>query len=53
MIASHPGIGDHRPELGEGIRSSYLGSYVIFFRRIEGILEIVRVIRDDRDTQSL
>ena len=53
LIASHPGIGDNRPELGDGIRSSYLGSYVIFFRRTNGGVEVVRVIRGNRETQSL
>ena len=49
----HPDIGDRRPELGENIRSTYVGSYVIFFRRTDGVVEIVRVIRGDRDTQTL
>ncbi len=49
LIASHPEMGDARPELGESIRSTYVGSYVIFFRRVEGFLEIVRVIRGDVD----
>ena len=31
LIASQSDIGDHRPELGDGIRGSYLGSYVVFF----------------------
>jgi len=53
LIATHPDIGDDRPEFGDGIRGSYLGSYVIFFRRTNGILEIVRVIRGDLDTRSL
>lgn len=47
LVAKHPDIGDERPEFGEGIRSTYVGSYVIFFRRVEGFLEIVRVIRGD------
>ena len=49
LIANHPEMGDVRPELGENIRSTYVGSYVIFFRRVEGVLEIVRVIRGDVD----
>ena len=53
IIAKHPEIGDERPEFGNGIRSTYLGSYVIFFRRAEGFVDIVRVIRGDRDTQTL
>ena len=53
LVAGNPNIGDERPELGLGIRSSYLGSYVVYFRRTERVVEIVRVIRGDRDTKSL
>ncbi len=53
VAAKHPEIGDQRPELGEDIRSTYVGSYVIFFRSKEGFVDIVRVIRGDRDTQLL
>lgn len=53
LVAQHPEVGDHRPELGQDIRSTYVGSYVIFFRRTEGFVDIVRVIRGDRDPQSL
>ena len=49
LIANNPTIGDSRPELGEGIRSSYLGSYVIYFRQSDGFVDVVRVIRGDRD----
>lgn len=48
LASQHPEIGDARPELG-GIRSTYLGSYVIFFPRTDGFVEIVRVIRGDVD----
>ena len=53
LVAKHPEIGDQRPELGEGIRSTYLGRYVIYFRRTEAAVEVVRVIPGDRDTQTL
>ena len=53
IVAKHPEAGDPRTEFGENIRSTYVGSYVIFFRRTEGFVDIVRVIRGDRDTQSL
>ena len=33
--------------------ATVLDSHVIFFRRINGIVEIVRVIRGDRDTEFL
>jgi len=47
MLATHPEVGDDRADLGEGIRSSYVGSYIIFFRHREETLEIVRVRRGD------
>ena len=53
LASQHPEIGDERPELGEGIRSTYLGSYAIFFRRNEGVVEIARVIRGDVDKPNI
>ncbi|WP_261344228.1 type II toxin-antitoxin system RelE/ParE family toxin [Stieleria varia] len=53
LVGKHPDVGDTRPELGEGIRSTYVCSYVIFFRRVEGFLEIVRVIRGDVDEPKI
>ncbi len=53
LLAKHPELGDDRSELGEQIRSAYVGSYVIYFRNLGGFLDIVRVIRGDRDTQIL
>jgi toxin ParE1/3/4 len=32
LAATHPDIGDDRSDLGEGIRSTYVGSYIIYFR---------------------
>jgi len=53
LVSRHPEMGDERPELGEGIRSTYVGRYVIYFRRTDTALEIVRVIPGDRDTRAL
>ncbi len=53
LLAKHPDIGELRRELGEDIRSTYVGSYVIFFRRTDRFLDIVRIIRGDRDTRLL
>ena len=53
LVAKHPDVGDARPELGEGIRSTYVGSYVIFFRRVDAFLEIVRVIRGEVDEPQI
>ena len=53
LASQNPEIGDERPELGEGIRSTYLGSYVIFFRRCDGFVEIARIIRGDADNPRI
>ena len=47
LAANYPDIGDDRRDLGEGIRSTYAGSYIIYFRKKNGTLEIVRVVRGD------
>lgn len=49
LAARHPEIGDERRDLGEGIRSTYVGIYIIFFRENNGTLEIVRVARGDQE----
>ncbi|MEX0867545.1 MAG: type II toxin-antitoxin system RelE/ParE family toxin [Pirellulales bacterium] len=53
LVARYPDLGDPCPEYGEGVRSTYVGSYVIYFRRAGEVLEIVRIIRGDRDVKSL
>ena len=47
LVAKHPDIGDDRRDLGEGILSTYVGSYIIYFREKDSTLEIVRVVRGD------
>ena len=47
LAAKHPDINDDRSDLGDGIRSTYVGSYIIYFREKNGTLEIVRVVRGD------
>ncbi len=49
LLARNPELGDSRGDLGERIRSSYVGRYVIFFRATEDAVEIVRIIPGDRD----
>jgi toxin ParE1/3/4 len=44
-----PGDWRRRGDLGEGIRSTYVGSYIIFFRENNRTLEIVRVARGDQE----
>ncbi len=53
LLASNPELGDDRSELGERIRNAYVGSYVIYFRHLGSFVEIVLVIRGDRDIRFL
>jgi len=53
LIAKHPMLGDERSSLGNNVRSTYVGQYVIYFRGDDDFVEIDRVIRGDRDIQSL
>ncbi|MCA9249086.1 MAG: type II toxin-antitoxin system RelE/ParE family toxin [Planctomycetales bacterium] len=53
FVARNPEIGDVRHEFGPNIRSTYLGSYVIFFRRNSDAVEIVRIVRGERDRPLL
>ncbi|MCR9295459.1 MAG: type II toxin-antitoxin system RelE/ParE family toxin [bacterium] len=53
LIASAPEIGEVRPQLGVGVRASFVGRYVIFHRHVEQRTEILRVIPGDREIQSL
>lgn len=42
MLASHPSAGRARPELGHGIRSMVVGSYVLFYSFDGETLTLVR-----------
>ncbi|MBD2509408.1 type II toxin-antitoxin system RelE/ParE family toxin [Nostoc sp. ATCC 53789] len=52
-LAAMPGIGRNRPELGEGIRSFSSGNYVIFYRTVEGGIQIMRVLHGARDIEKI
>ena len=54
LLAKHPGMGERRPEFLSGeCRSLSLGDYVIFFRPAPKGIEVVRVVRGERDIRSL
>ncbi len=53
FIAANPEAGESRPEYGNSIRSSIVGRYVIFYRAIDGGIEVARVISGERDIRSL
>ncbi len=54
MLANNPGVGEVRQTRSLGpCRSFVLGSYVIFFRPFRETVEIVRIIRADRDISQI
>ena len=49
-LATQPGAGEDRASFGvEGCRSFSVGKYVVFFRPIDGGIEVSRVIHGSRD----
>ncbi|MEM7455411.1 MAG: type II toxin-antitoxin system RelE/ParE family toxin [Planctomycetota bacterium] len=53
-IATQPNMGELRPGFGvPGARSFSVGNYVIFFRKIEGGIEVSRVIHGNRDMRNI
>lgn len=53
LLASMPGMGIAREELAARLRSFPVGNYVIFYRRIEKGVEILRVLHGARDLPPL
>ena len=45
-------MGRSRPELGRDLRSHSHKSYVIFFRYVGGVLEIVNILEGHRDVDT-
>ena len=53
-ISTQPEMGELRPGFGvPGARSFSVGNYVIFFRAIEGGIEVSRVIHGNRDMRNI
>jgi toxin ParE1/3/4 len=49
LLAQRPRIGVPRPELAEGLRSSNLGAYLVFYLEVERGIEIVRCLHARRN----
>jgi toxin ParE1/3/4 len=52
-LAGQPGLGRLRRDLRKGLRSLAVGNYIVFYRPIEGGIEIVRVLHGRRDIDAL
>lgn len=53
MLAEFPGIGRHRPELGNCVRSEPVGNYIIFYRPIRDGTQVLRVLHGARHLRSI
>jgi toxin ParE1/3/4 len=53
MLVDNPMAGRERPELGEGLRSFPVGSYLIFYRLWAGEVAITRVVHSARDLEEI
>ncbi|NOY42547.1 MAG: type II toxin-antitoxin system RelE/ParE family toxin [Planctomycetes bacterium] len=54
LLAENPEMGERRQTRGFGqCRSFTSGNYVIFFRSVSDGVEIVRIVRAERDIDSL
>lgn len=54
LLASNPELGEQRQSRGHGrCRTFVVGNYVIFFRRAEAGIEVVRVLRGGRDLDQV
>ena len=53
LIASQPEMGELRPKLGSDVRCNFIGRYVIFHRKHDDTVEIIRVIPGDRNITKL
>ena len=49
LLASTPGMGFAREDFAPGLRSFPVGDYLIFYRRVSGRIDIIRVLHGSRD----
>jgi toxin ParE1/3/4 len=53
LHASQPLMGRPRDDLRPGLRSFVVRPYVVFYRPVEGTIEVLRVLHGSRDTESI
>lgn len=49
LLSKFPGAGPARPEIRAGVRSFPVGEYLLFYRPVEGGIELLRVLHGKRD----
>jgi toxin ParE1/3/4 len=53
MIAQYPGMGEAVDHLSPGLRRFTLGTYLLFYRRVDDAIELIRVLHGARDIDGL
>lgn len=53
LVGEHPGVGRARDELGPGVMSFPVGSYVVFYTEQDDAVVIVRVLHGRRDIPNV
>jgi toxin ParE1/3/4 len=48
-----PGLGRNRPDLAEDLKSFPTGNHVIFYRVVDGGIQILRVLHGARDIKKI
>jgi toxin ParE1/3/4 len=51
LLAKNPEIGLKRPELHENIQSFTNGSHIIFYRKVNSIIEIATILHQKMDSR--
>ncbi len=52
-LANFPGIGRRREDLGGKVLSFPIGAYIVFYRPIDGGIELARVLHGSRDIERI
>lgn len=52
-LALNPGMGRRREELLTGLRSFPSENYIIFYREIEGGIDVIRILHGSRDFEEI
>src|SRR4051812_15723746 len=53
MLAEFPGVGRRREDLLPFLRSYPLGNYVIFYRRVDDGIDVIRVLHGARNIDRI
>ncbi len=53
LYATQPEMGDRHPNLGRNVRHFSVGRYVVFYRPVEGGIQVLRVLHGSRNIPSL